>query len=777
MGETQDRYVAAVTRPRIWARRGGLAVLAIAIAGAGLLVFVLASPRELDCKTASATAGEGIVVTVCQREYERTKSPPDGARLADALYLSGNLQAAEALANDLLVTEASANAHHILGKIAFKQDRTEDATRLLAQARQMHRAQGEHTGVARDDEYLTLIHENAERFAEALQTIEEGISEARVAHDTRTEAYCHLYAARVLMHLGYFEACQQELDRASEQMSSDRDLAQLWRLRGDLEQEVGRGPVTRKHHQQAVAAFERSLEYARRAQVTTTLVSLHLNLAYSLAELERTDEADRHLAEAGVLDRSGAYQLIRQVIAARIAYHRKNYSLAWTLNEQVYPRITLHDEEVGIAVMQTRIALVNGDVAAAIEWAQRGVTTVEQLRAAQPVGELRPWVLATRREPFELLFTTYAKSDPPKIEDAIVVFDRWQGRTLLDKMAQPSPEPSPALSSTAARVQSLGRWLPAVSKVPLMAYDGRAVLTTLRNIDLIALAVAEGHVWRLTALHGHYALKDLGAFADLGELLTGFMSAPTDTTLADQLGARLLPDEVMRPTTDSLYVVLDAPFAALPFVALRRNGQPVIAVRPVLRTPRFPVAGSCEVRSDRRSAVVLADAAGDLPDARRESSKVASLFGTTPLVGAEATSTALFAARSDPLLHIAVHADVDAGGVLRLHDRPVSAAEISANRLGPNLVVLSACSTARSGDPELVGSLSTAFLAGGSEHVVATLRPVSDAGALELTSRFYEARGNTDPVGVLARIQAGLATTDDKEWPYFAVFGNEICKR
>ena len=73
---------------------------------------------------------------------------------------------------------------------------------------------------------------------------------------------------------------------------------------------------------------------------------------------------------------------------------------------------------------------------------------------------------------------------------------------------------------------------------------------------------------------------------------------------------------------------------------------------------------------------------------------------TTALVGAAATSTALFAAKTDPLLHIAVHADIDAGGgVLKLHDREVSAAEISANKLGPALVVLSACSTARARDP------------------------------------------------------------------------------
>jgi CHAT domain-containing protein len=210
-------------------------------------------------------------------------------------------------------------------------------------------------------------------------------------------------------------------------------------------------------------------------------------------------------------------------------------------------------------------------------------------------------------------------------------------------------------------------------------------------------------------------------------------------------------------------------------VALRRGDRPVIAARPVLRAPRLPEIGACASRSDLGGAVVLADVAGDLPEARRESSKVASQFKATPFVGAAATSTALFAARPDSLLHVAVHADVDGGGILRLHDRAVSAPEISASKLGPALVVLSACSTARSSDPELAGSLSTAFLAGGSKQVVATLRPVTDAGALEVTRRFYEAEGFKDPVRVLAEVQRQLAGTDNKDWPSFAVFSGEAC--
>jgi len=223
-------------------------------------------------------------------------------------------------------------------------------------------------------------------------------------------------------------------------------------------------------------------------------------------------------------------------------------------------------------------------------------------------------------------------------------------------------------------------------------------------------------------------------------------------------------------------VVLDAQLAGLPFVALRHGGRPLIVWRPVLYTPRLPVDSTCRAWTEPSSAVVLADAAGDLSEARGEASRVATMFGSSPRIAGAATSEALFEAKSGALLHVSVHADMDAGnGVLRLYDRTVSAPEISARRLGPALVVLSACSTARSPDPELAGALSTAFLSAGSRRVVATLRPVRDDAAREVTSRFYDAGGASDPVHVLARVQAELTKTSNKEWPNFAVFGTDTC--
>lgn len=777
MGEQLQRESSAVAhRPRYWARRA-LVVVPLVLAGALGARSVIRQAREPDCELASRTASDGVVVLTCQREYTETRRPVTGARLADALRRSGELTAAAAIANELLATDARGTAQQVLGKIAAAQDRSDQAIRLLEDARLFHRGHGDHLELAKDDQALARILYEGQRYSDALQTLDECLSEARVADDARIEGFCHLTASMVLMYAGYFDRSQEELDRAEPQLSADRDLAQLWLTRGNYLQEAGADPHRGPLHKPAIEAFRRSLEIATRAQLTGLLTSVHLNLAYSLAESGSTDEADRHLAEAGVLDRDRRFESDRAQLAARIAYRRNNFELAFSLNEKWYTKAKDLDEQIEICVMQARIALARNDFAVAEDWARRGIKLAEDVRESQPSVELRPWVLSFRREPFELLFSALARVG--RVDDAIAVFDQWQCRTLLDEMAQPSPDRSPGLSHAAVLLQSVGRWLPAASKAALMSIDKQAARSALDRIDLVALAVAEGDLWRITGTRGKLRIDDLGPVAKLRDRLDAFASKPTDRDLGDEVGALLLPDEVVRTTDEPLYVVLDAqvvPSAALPVVALRRNHRALIAVRPVVRSPRIPVIGDCPAQVETGRARVLGDASGDLPEARLESSTVAALLGTTPLVGEAATSAALFAARSDALLHVAVHAAVDAGGgSLRLHDRAVFALEISANKLGPPLVVLSGCGTGTSTDPDLAGSLSTAFLAGGARRVIATLRPVYDHGARDLTTRFYEARGAEDPINALAKIQAALAATDDKDWPNFAVFSNQVC--
>jgi CHAT domain-containing protein len=174
---------------------------------------------------------------------------------------------------------------------------------------------------------------------------------------------------------------------------------------------------------------------------------------------------------------------------------------------------------------------------------------------------------------------------------------------------------------------------------------------------------------------------------------------------------------------------------------------------------------------------VLADTRGDLPKAKREAELAAARFGGRPLLGPAATSTALFAATRDGSLHVAMHTRVALGaGALDLFDRPVSALEIASRSAGPRLVLLSGCASAAADDGELATSLATAFVASGSVQVIATLRPVSDDGAAELTAAFYREGGATDPARALARAQAAAATSN-VDWPNFVLFGHDICRK
>jgi tetratricopeptide (TPR) repeat protein len=764
---------AVAWRRRWWTRRVTVAS-ALLVAGA-VAALVVVRARRRDCAAASRLDTDATAVVVCQREYQRTRLPRTGAVLADAYRRSGNVEAAVALATELLDSEARGNALQILGKLASGRGRYDESARLLQEARTVHRAQGDRLGLARDDQALGNVQRQLAQYSEALQTLDEAIAEAVAVDDPMLEGYCHLTVARVLTEVGYVEVAGQAIDRARRLLTADRDLAQLYFMQGNLEQNSDRGMLRSSHQHQAVVAFEHSLELARRSQMTGLALSVHLNLAYSLAEIGRVDAAERHLADAALLDRDRGNELQRAVLAARIAYRRGNLTLAYSsISERQYAAIEDPDEQIEVSVMLARIALAIGDLGGAVTWATRGVDVAEEIRHKQVLSELRPWVLASRRAPFELLFAAHAHAG--RIEDAAAVFDRWQGRTLLDEMARPSSEPASGLASTASMVQSLRQWLPAASAAPLMTSDPRALHDTLARLDLIALVVAEGEVWRLSAVRGHPALDRLGTLDELRVRIDRFAAKPTDAALADELGALIVPADAIRTTDDPLYVVLDALLAEIPFVALRRDHQPVIAARPVIRAPRIPIAGTCGPRAPVEAAVVLADAAGDLRAARAESGAVASRFGTTPLVGSAATSGALLAAKSAALLHIAVHAEFNAGGgILRMYDRAVSAPEIAATRLGPSLVVLAGCSTARSPDPELAASLATAFLAGGSRHAIGTLAHVSDEGAEPLIRRFYDLGGAEDPVRALARVQAELARGGGKDWPFFTVFSTEAC--
>ncbi len=170
---------------------------------------------------------------------------------------------------------------------------------------------------------------------------------------------------------------------------------------------------------------------------------------------------------------------------------------------------------------------------------------------------------------------------------------------------------------------------------------------------------------------------------------------------------------------------------------------------------------------------VVADTRSDLKHAAIESRFVVQHTGATPRLGANATVSALWAAANQPLLHVIAHSGVGMrGGYLALADGQVTAADILAWRVGPRLVVLPTCASAATIRTEMWGSLAAAFLAAGSQHVVATLTSVQDRVAADFTRQFYRANGLRDPVGGVTRALREMSRRYPvADWSPFVVAG------
>jgi len=251
-----------------------------------------------------------------------------------------------------------------------------------------------------------------------------------------------------------------------------------------------------------------------------------------------------------------------------------------------------------------------------------------------------------------------------------------------------------------------------------------------------------------------------------------------------------------------LYIVPHGDLNYLPFAVLTREGPsgrellvdrydltylPTAAV--LLRHARPP--------NGPRNLLAMAPAKSRLRYAPDEARTVEALFRphSQLLVGESATESRLKSLAGDyRVLHFATH------GYFNKHNPLLSGIELEADgandgllqvhealdlRLTADLVVLSACDTALgsgqlaevpAGD-EFVG-MTRAFLAAGSESVLATLWEVDDLSSIQLMQRFY-AHLNGPVIGLdkaLAQAQRELRYGDHFSHPYywapFVVVGN-----
>lgn len=166
------------------------------------------------------------------------------------------------------------------------------------------------------------------------------------------------------------------------------------------------------------------------------------------------------------------------------------------------------------------------------------------------------------------------------------------------------------------------------------------------------------------------------------------------------------------------------------------------------------------------SVLLVADPTGDLPAARREAEELGEAlegvgpFGrVTMLVGDVSLRTVRDELGRHDVLHFAGHAEgggAGAAGGLRLRDGELTSSLLDQLRGRvdfPGLVFLNGCTSSddtsrlAAGQPAGLAGVASAFLLGGSRHVVGTLWEVRDEVARQHAGTFYRRLAAGDPIG------------------------------
>ena len=778
-----------------WLRddRKRIASRVLALLGVLGLKFV-ACEHTPNCAQAVEDDDLNGAFLICREEYLATRDPWTGVRYANQ-WQRMDPGAARVFVENLVGTPAQSDALHVLGKIA-KRDAPDKAQALFEDAHVMHIAEARYGEAARDNQQLADFHRDQKRFAAALVAVDNCISEARSAHAGETEGLCHMTGGMVLNEIGRDDAAVEQFRLAEPLIVSARRKAFLKIEEGNEKLHNGFGPLRSMLLRNAILDLEDAIRSAIAASDVKVQLEAELNLIYALAELSteetgRAAEAASHLEIARKLDITGEGKNELIYLEARIAYRRGDYKLARSLDAAVFDKLVDDREDMDIllriAIAESRMAIAMGLFDDAVHWSSRAVEIAEPIRTKGSAMELRPWILSARREAYELLFVAHVLGRD--LADAVVDFDHWQARTLFDKLARGTRMPPTTLRAEILHAEDLRQYVPSLSQAPVVQPVERGeLLVRLDKVDLIALAVADDKLWRIAARHGSLEITEIGPVTALRAKLDEFRNHPTDSAVAEELGEKLLGSIPFRKTDETLYVLLDGgttyslsdsipdAITQLPAEALRRHGELLTALRPVVRPARLTELG-CVPALRPGHTRVIADVAGNLEYARKEAIELAASTGATPALGESATSEALFAAQPNDHMHIAVHTSTNADAI-KLHDKSVSALEIFGRHDSPALVFLAACQSAAAahGDSELASALATAFLASGSQQVIATLRPVRDPGAAALAHLFYAGGGIHDPARALAHARAKLSETDNTEWPSFILYGHDICR-
>jgi CHAT domain-containing protein/Tfp pilus assembly protein PilF len=349
--------------------------------------------------------------------------------------------------------------------------------------------------------------------------------------------------------------------------------------------------------------------------------------------------------------------------------------------------------------------------------------------------------------------------------------------TLIRALKLESPETASLVSPEAASLAEVQSLLdPYTTLIEYFVADERtlAFIITHDTFGMVVLDVRHEELANtLTTFRDFASLEDPHP-ASLQQLYQ-WLIAPLQSQL-DTPALGIVPHSVLH------YL----PFAALTDGERYLSDDYALFTLPSASTLRF-IQEKRKPRADTLLALgnpITAEPLPVLRFAEQEVGAIAALYGVQPLVGAEATESAVWSGAGNAgVLHLAAHGeynpfnplfsaihmagDAQYDGRLEVHE--IYGLDLTA---ATDLVVLSACQTQvgrLSAGDEVVG-LNRAFLYSGTPSVIASLWSVDDESTALLMERFYTyLRAGTGKAEALRQAQADLR----REYPhpyYWAAF-------
>ncbi len=678
---------------------------------------------------------------------ERLLNDQDPTVAFDARYLAGYLEGARSDVTE----DAAATAV-----------RKQRARALLWQALLGHLLARRHLEASRDAATLSRLPRPSRHFDDALYFARLAETQAELSGDILTLGNAKTALAEVVDDIGLTDLAQEKFFQAETLLQDfPARLAYTYTNHGlyllELDDPAALRDVLRYFDAATEATLRSQLDADARHRAEFGRSLNRVDAYLKLGDLTAAEQA----LTVEPLDDLGRARLalVRGYIAAR----RGQIALA----EQEFAAAQLGPDDDPYYPMRVGLELARayrgaGRVGDAERSYRDAIAVVEALRTTG-TPELRVAVLARRTQPYIGLLSLLVEQQ--RGAEALLVAESLHARTLLDVVLGRDHGRDEAQSLLRARVRQRPDAWPAL--------DAAALWAKLGTREALVLLSDGPSIWRAHVRDGQVAVTSLSE--DDGAAIERFGRAPDDPDLSARAAVALLPPELVA-SDQPLYVVATGSLAELPFAALRRNGRFLVELRPIARLPGL-VALGC--RAPRRPWAELrryvGDAQGNLPQAADE---VRRLGGAEARVEGRAIRAAVIEARNAALLHIAVHGRLTAAGsALELADGSLTPAMILEEEIAPRVVVLTGCATAASRDAEAWGGFPSAFLAAGSEHVVATLSAVGDAEAAELARTYYDAPESLGPVRRLTAAQRALiaAGRPVRAWASFAVWGDADC--